>query len=346
MAEQSGLEIVGYVLSPVVWLKDTCVEYWDKYIALIDVAEENTRLRQELRQAETDLTLAVEDRAELDRLRTLLHLDALRETPAFAARVIAMRFGPHAVLKTFTVNKGYVDGAIVGTPVVTEQGVVGRVLRAAPHASTILMLTDPGFRVAVISQDSRTPGILTGVAGHARRLDVSYVPQNARIAEGELLITAGVDDAFPKGIPVGRVTQVTPAGETLFLQVHATPIANLERLEEVLLLRPAGSAPPLLEPLPPEPDPEEVSLPDAQTNATAPANAAGRSSSGRSEPAAGSASSSGTAGTSRPQGGQGVPRVARSSGNAAPRPEDAGARRPAAGRPTGARQAAPGGPRP
>lgn len=288
MAERTGLEIVGYILSPVVWVKDQCAAYWRRYIALIDVAEENTRLRTELRAAQATATLTVEERAELERLRTLLRLEALHERPGFAARVIAKRFGPQAVLKTFTVNKGFLDGAIVGTPVVSEAGVVGRILRTAPHAATVLMLTDPGFRLAVISQDSRTPGILTGSTGNQRRLEVAYVAQNAQIAPGELLITAGVDGGFPKGIPVGIVTQVTPGNEILFLQVHATPLVDLEHLEEVILLQEEGSGPPLLERLPDPVDPDPLLPPGSQL----PPQEAGNKPQG--EPQSGAANAPGT----------------------------------------------------
>jgi len=264
IAERTGLEIVFYVLSPVIWVKDRAATAWNDYVALVGVAEENTRLREELRQAHSQATFSIEERAELKRLRELLLLDALYDRPAFAARIIAKRFGPQAVLKTFTVNKGYLDGAIVGTPVVTQSGVVGRVLRTAPHASTVLMITDPSFRLAVISQDSRTPGILTGSTGSGRRLEVTYVAQNANLNVGETLITAGVDGIFPKGIPVGVVTQVTPGNETLFQLVHAHPVVNLEALEEVLLLQAMGTAPPLLERLP-NPVAQDVLMPpDAQ----------------------------------------------------------------------------------
>jgi rod shape-determining protein MreC len=236
-------------------VKDQCAAYWRDYLALIDVAEENERLRDDLRRARNYANLVAEDRAELERLRKLLQLEALHERPAFAARVIAWRFGPQAAHNTFTVNKGYLDGAIVGTPVVTNSGVVGRVLRAAPHAATVLMLTDPGFRLAVVSQQSRTPGIVTGSSGEARRLELAYVAQNAQIVPGEVLITSGLDGAFPKGVPVGIVTSVTPGNESLFLQVHAQPLIDHERLEEVLMLRRTGSGPPLLDPLP---DPSEM----------------------------------------------------------------------------------------
>lgn len=199
-------------------------------------------------------SLSAEDEAELARLRRLLHLDALRQHPAFAARVLARHFGPMSVRKTFTVNKGFLDGAMVDTPAVTQAGVVGRVMRSAPHAATVLMVTDPGFRVAVISQESRTPGILTGSASEPGMLEVLYVSQTARLKPGELLITAGVGNDFPKGIPAGMVTRVEPGNETLFQKVNAHPVTELDKLEEVLLIDQDG--PPLVPTLPGPPEPD------------------------------------------------------------------------------------------
>jgi rod shape-determining protein MreC len=255
VAERTGLEFMGYVLSPFIWIGDQCTDLWRRYIALIDIAEENALLRDELRRAHLAANHAAEEKAELERLRRLLQVEALRERPGFAARVIAKRFGPEAVLKTFTVNKGFLDGAVVGTPVVTEQGVVGRVLRAAPHAATVIMLTDPGCRLAVITRESRTPGILSGALDG--RLEVAYVSQTAQIAPGDILVTSGVDGAFPKGLPVGRVTQVMPGNETLFQQVQAQPLVDLNYLEEVVLLQQAEDGAPLLDPLPVAPVPGE-----------------------------------------------------------------------------------------
>lgn len=249
MAERSGLEIVSYILSPVTWVQEQCSGIWRHYLYLVDVSEENDRLKEELDRAKALTNLTLEERSELARLRTLLRLEALTTNPAFGAHVIAKRFGPQAVLKTFTVDKGYVDGALVGTPVVTQAGVVGRILRTAPHAATVLMLTDASFKITVIGQDSRTPGVLGGSAS-GDTLNVAYVPQNLPMQVGEVLITAGVDGLFPKGVPVGVVTEVALGNEILFQQVKAKPCVDLRRLEEVLLLKPQGSGPPLLERLP------------------------------------------------------------------------------------------------
>jgi rod shape-determining protein MreC len=251
ITERSGLEIVEHVLSPLTWIQDGIASVWQRYFALVDVAEENVRLRRELLRAEAAAVLAAEERAEIRRLRDLLQIKDLEERPGFGARVIAMRFGPQSALKTLTVNKGFADGAIAGTPVVSHSGVVGRVLRAAPGAATVLLLTDPGFRLAVISQKSRTPGIVMGTPLGLHQLEVAYVPQTASLEEGELLVTAGVDGVFPKGIPVGVVTRIAPGAESMFPTVQARPVADLDRLEEVILLLRQGDGPPLIRRDPP-----------------------------------------------------------------------------------------------
>jgi rod shape-determining protein MreC len=125
------------------------------------------------------------------------------------------------------------------------------------------MVTDPAFRLPVIGQESRVSGILTGVTDSVHRLEVAYVAQTAVINVGETLVTAGVDGSFPKGIPVGIVTQVTQGNEILFQQIHARPVVNLDALEEVLLLQEAGTAPPLLERLH-NPVKQEAPLPPAE----------------------------------------------------------------------------------
>lgn len=228
------------------WVSDRIWDLWSRYIALIDVAEENAYLREELHKTRISVILNAEEKAELDRLRSLLQVDALYKRPGVAARVIAKRFGPKAVLKTFTVNKGYLDGAIVGTPVITDRGVVGRVLRTSPHAATVITVTDPGFRLAVISRESRTPGILFGTSGPESRLGVAYVSQTARIVPGDTLITSGMDGSFPKGLPVGIVTSVSPGSETLFQHIEARPLVDVDYIEEVILLQQENDDPPLL----------------------------------------------------------------------------------------------------
>ncbi len=255
------------VLSPVEWVVDSSAEAWNDYVALIGVAEENTRLRTELTRLERRLRDTAEDRAELTRLRLLLGIEPLQESPGFGARVIGGRIGPQAVLQTIIIDRGHADGALTGAPVLAPAGVVGRIIRTAPHSSIVLLLTDPDFRLAVVSSVSRTPGVLAGSSSSPLGLEMLYVAQNAGIAEGELLVTSGADPAFPKGIPVGMVTSVQPGHETLFKQVHAQPLVPTDHLEEVVVLGPSGGPPLLSKPRPPFVGPLPQGKPAAEDGA-------------------------------------------------------------------------------
>ena len=258
VAENSGLEVVSFLLSPLVWVKDQASVGWNHYLALVYIAEENTRLRNELQRSLTTASLAEEDRQELMRLRNLFQLPQLQQQPGFAARVLARRFGPNSPLQTVTINKGFTHGATVGTPVVIPGGVVGQVLRSAPHASTVLLLTDPSFRLAVVSQKTRTPAIAvgTGPLSDEFQIDVTYVAPNAKLEVGELLVTAGVGSKFPKGIPVGQITSINPSSsDTHFKSVTAKSLIPFKNIEEVIVLMPEEYGNPLIPALigPPKP---------------------------------------------------------------------------------------------
>jgi rod shape-determining protein MreC len=93
-----------------------------------------------------------------------------------AGRVVAARFGPHAVVESLLVDKGTRVGVVENTPVITPLGVVGRVLRGSRTFSSVLLITDPNSKVAIMGRDNRTQGILVG-NGPQRELQMQYVPR-------------------------------------------------------------------------------------------------------------------------------------------------------------------------
>lgn len=237
LMSMSGLEIVRQVLYPGVWLKDRAEEFLDSYLALTGVAAENARLVEDLARAEEEMRQAREDQAELERLRDLLDIPSVLPWEKTGARVIAGRFGPQAALNSVMLNKGFTGGAVPGAPVITPQGLVGRVYHTSPHSCTVLLITDPSFRVAVIGQQSRVRGILSG-NGVNKPLQVQYVAPNTNMLPGELLICSGIDAIMPKGLPAARVETVVYDKDELFPRIGAQPLAGLSRLEEVMLLIP------------------------------------------------------------------------------------------------------------
>lgn len=252
LAANVGLEISGAVLSPLRTVQDLALGFWNRYFDLVDVREENLRLKARMEELEAQLLAAGEDQAELRRLRELVRFPVDVRWRPLAARVLAGKLGPNGVLDSITISRGYVNGARPGTPLVTNMGLVGRVLRSSAHASTVLLITDPASHVAVFGQESRAAGILKGT-GTGRDLEVSFVQRDAGMKNGEVLVTSGLDNKYPKGLPVGRVTRVAPSDYTQFMAVNATPLVNLQHLEEVLLLEKSGLELPPEEPEGPPP---------------------------------------------------------------------------------------------
>ncbi|MBQ4567608.1 MAG: rod shape-determining protein MreC [Desulfovibrio sp.] len=256
LATDVGLEVTGAVLKPLRAIEATLRGFWDRYFDLVDVRAENEMLRSRLEDMEARLLANTEDLAELRRLRELLRLPVDVNWRPLGARVLAGRMGPNAVLDSIVINRGYSNGGRPGTPLVTHQGLVGRVLRASAHSATVLLITDPGSRIAVFAQESRALGILAG-RGTGSPLEVNFVERGSAIRKDEVLITSGLDGKFPKGIPVARVVSVAPSDYTQFLAVEAEPSVDLRHVEEALLLEPVRQGTsmvgPQLPPVPPSP---------------------------------------------------------------------------------------------
>jgi len=235
LASYTGLEFAKWVLAPGKWAASRVSSFWDRYVYFVGLREENDSLRAALVEASQELALLRERAAEADRLSRILTIRPPVAWSRQGARVISHRLGPNAALETVLLDKGALDGLKVNTPVAGPDGIIGRLLRLSPSAATVLLVTDPNSRIPVTSQKNRTQGILKG-EGASNEMVVQYVALGAPLEEGELLVTSGLEDIFPKGLPVARVTEVGRRGSSLFQTVYAEPLFDSKRLEEVALL--------------------------------------------------------------------------------------------------------------
>ncbi|MGE4298232.1 MAG: rod shape-determining protein MreC [Desulfovibrionaceae bacterium] len=231
------------VLRPGQWVRDRVVGFWERYVYLVGVREENETLARERDSITWELNRNREAMNELERLRDLFSLVPPPQWRMTGARVVAHRMGPYAALDTIVLNKGFASGAQDNAPVATPRGVVGRVLRESAHASSVLLLTDPNSRIAVRGRTNRTAGILAG-KGPTAPLDVLYVPLNEPLEEGEILVTSGLAGIYPAGLPVARVVSIERSDISLFQTVHATPLVAIRDVEEVVLMLPPEDFPP------------------------------------------------------------------------------------------------------
>lgn len=241
LSSYTGLDIASIVLRPGQWAGEQVVGFWERYIHLVGLKQQNDDLvRDNARLIRKNMILAAEARSA-ERLERLLGFAPPPSWEFSGARVVAHRMGPTGALSTLAVNRGTASGVTEDMPVLSLDGVVGRVLRAGGVASTVLLLTDANSRIAVIGEYNRSPGMLSG-QGYGEPLVVHYMNLNAVIDPGELLLTSGLSGIYPKGLPVARVVRVRRSDISLFLTVEAEPLVDVAGLEEVLLLHRAPSS--------------------------------------------------------------------------------------------------------
>ena len=146
------------------------------------------------------------------------------------------------------VNKGTRFGVHPQQPVLDANGVVGQVFRALPFSSEIMLITDPNHAIPV--QVNRN-GLLTIAVGSgmSNQLNLPYLPNNADIRPGDLLITSGLGGIFPAGYPVGVVDDFPETTNKSIPHITATPKSLLDRKRELLIVWSSNALMPLTAPL-------------------------------------------------------------------------------------------------
>jgi rod shape-determining protein MreC len=209
------------------WVRNT----WRHYFALQNTTRENEQVRRENDALKMQITQLQGKAAESDRLAALLNFrHSNAAVPMVGARVIGASAG--AASQTILLDRGDRDGIRKNMGVITPDGVVGKVVESYPNASQVLLLTDKDSGVGAMLADSR---IQSPVGGQGEPLLVmKYVPNDDTVNLGERVITSGMDRIFPRDLPVGTVAEIKSGNP--FKQIRIKPAANLERLEEVLIL--------------------------------------------------------------------------------------------------------------
>lgn len=192
---------------------------------------DNARLRQELAQAQVQQSAAAYAQQQADEVLALAHLPFAAGIPSVTAQVINL--GSSNFAATVTVGRGRDNGVKVGEPVVAAGGLAGTVSAVTARSATVTLVTDPSFVVGVTLPRGNT-GSAVG-QGPGQPMKVTVLPASAPtpvIKVGSVLSTSGLSmEAFPAGIPVGRVTAASvPAGQT-------DPVVSLQPLVDAASLR-------------------------------------------------------------------------------------------------------------
>lgn len=196
-------------------------------------------LVREVQTLENALVGQEELKKENERLRALLKFKQEVSGKTIPARVIARDSAPWR--KMIVIDKGATHGVKKQMAVVNAEGLVGRVIEDGPFSSRVILLSDPQSRASILFQDSRDEGIAEGEG--SLWLRVTHVDRESQVKVGERVISSGLGQIYPKGIPVGLVEMVGTEKNGLELFVTVKPHVNFSKLEEVLCiaLSPADS---------------------------------------------------------------------------------------------------------
>jgi rod shape-determining protein MreC len=206
---------------------------WSTYQDWKNVRLENVRLRDEVQRLRVDALRVSETTDENARLRRLLVLREQLPMTTLPGEVIARESG--GWIRSLTVNRGKGDGVTRLTAVISPDGLVGRVLDVRRGASIVQVLTDPASSLSAHVVRTRTAGLVEGEPSGAMRLKF-MARDGAGIQVGDLVVTSGLGGLFPRGIPIGRVRAIDDRGSALFHYATVTPIVDLSRIDEVLLV--------------------------------------------------------------------------------------------------------------
>jgi rod shape-determining protein MreC len=214
-----------------VWAQNGSNNLWRNYFFLRGVRAENRQLKEQIEQMRLEQVRLSEDAAQARRLQSLL---AFKEQ--FIAKTIpAQVIGSSGTdLSRFVyVDKGSNDHVEQDMAVITAAGIVGKVLRVYPSTSQVLLINDQSSGVGALLEKSRLQGVLRGSPNG--ELILERVMSDEQVTPGETVLSSGGDQIFPKGLPVGTISRVSP-GKELFLSIKVKPAADLSRLEEVLVV--------------------------------------------------------------------------------------------------------------
>lgn len=219
-------------ITRVVWL--TVLTPFQEAFAFIpsyfNLKSENHLLRQKLVQWQLQSADLEERRYENQRLRRLLSLKEKNRYTYVPAEVIGWNTDQR--LNTIVIDVGRSEQIRKYMTVVMEDGVLGRIIEVGLTSSYVQLLTDRNCRISGLVQRSREHGIIRYVN------DALYMelPLRADVRIGDRVVTSGLGETFPSGLPVGSIGQITLDSRQLFKQVSITPAVELNRLEEVFVI--------------------------------------------------------------------------------------------------------------
>ncbi len=231
---RSALSVLVYPIQVAVSFPADTVEYFHTTaFTNSQLKAENERLKVEQLENKTKLLKLESLEKENIRLRALLENSFKLGAQVLNAELLAVNLAPYEHI--VVVNKGNRFGVNSHQPVLDGHGIVGQVVRTLPFSSEIMLITDPNHAIPVQVNRNGLRTIAIG-SGRINRLNLPFLPNNADIKPGDLLVSSGLGGTFPQGYPVAVVDEFIVQPNKPFADIKATPKAKLDRSRELLIV--------------------------------------------------------------------------------------------------------------
>lgn len=191
-----------------------------------------SELKKQNEELTSELAQLTEAEKTAERLESLLGLQSTYNLQSTAARIIGTT--GDAWSQTVTIDKGSANGFEIWMPVCNSGGVIGQIIEVSAATSTVRLINDENSGVSAMVQSTRAQGILQGQPDGT--LMLSYVPADADVKVGDVIITSGLGGRFPKGLPLGTVSSVSRAANATYYTIVVRAISTAESNEEVLVI--------------------------------------------------------------------------------------------------------------
>jgi rod shape-determining protein MreC len=213
-------------------------QLWLGYFYLVGVRRQNAEMQRHLDEYKQREVHFEEAQQALTRLEGLLDLKRQVALPVIGARIIA--YDPTLWSRSAIINQGKAQGVKESLPVLAPQGIVGRIVEVYPEYSKVMLIVDRKSSADAMVQRTRVRGMLKGKGGN--RCSLEFVPKNADVQAGDLVLASGLVGLYPKGLVFGKVTAANKKNPGVFQEIEVTPSVDLSTLEEVLVVKVATLA--------------------------------------------------------------------------------------------------------
>ncbi len=214
-------------------VKTTAVHIWETYFFSVQAARENKDLHARLLQYKNVQNQNRELTLENQRLKRLLHFTPAVSNTYIAARIVGR--DPSPWFQTIVIDRGKKHGVCKTSPVIVAEGIVGRVISAGKFFSKVLLITDRSSAVDALVQNTRVRGMVRG--GNKDECSFVYTLRKDKVSPGEVIVSSGLDQVFPKGLVIGRIHHVKKEPSYLFQDITIETSVDFDRLEEVLVMQ-------------------------------------------------------------------------------------------------------------